>query len=138
MNSRPAKFAQARPPTESPLRDFGGDHPVADAADRGREQRGNAGRRLVRQIASIPSSRHIRWTVTEGMQALSSVDQPQQPVSSTGNPRLHQVVGQLSVRVAGLSSVSAGHGARAFLKDIAMTYSKHYSTVVLVGRSSSS
>src|SRR5271166_4441344 len=91
--------------------------------------------RMMRQIAQKSLLKVFRWTVTEGLQAFDPMDQPAQSVmksqdvlnfikSSSNNcmfvlldfhPYLQDAV---HVR---------------YLKDIALTYPKHYSTVVLVG-----
>jgi len=92
---------------------------------------------LVRQIARQLALRAFRWTVTEGLQAFDSDDQPAQSVlksqemlnyiKSSGSHCLfvlldfhHYLDNDVHVR---------------FLKDIALAYNKHFSTVVLVGTS---
>ena len=91
--------------------------------------------RMVRQIAQKFQLKAFRWTITEGLQAFDPNDQPSESVlksqdvlsyikNSSNNclfvlldfhPHLQDAV---HVR---------------YLKDIALTYSKHFSTVVLVG-----
>ncbi|HWX21548.1 MAG TPA: AAA family ATPase [Candidatus Binatia bacterium] len=92
---------------------------------------------LVRQIARQLQLRAFRWTVTEGLQAFDTADQPSQSVmksqemlnyiKSSGAHCLfvlldfhHYLDDDVHVR---------------FLKDIALAYGKHLSTVVLVGTS---
>jgi len=89
---------------------------------------------LVRQIARHLQVRAYRWTVTEGLQAFDAADQPSQSVikpqemlqyiKSSGSHCLFVLLDfhrylEDPVHVR-------------FLKDIALAYSKHFSTVVLV------
>jgi ATP-dependent 26S proteasome regulatory subunit len=90
--------------------------------------------RLVRQIGRQLQLKSYRWTVTEGLQAFEPCDQPSQSVMKStelltyvrGNSRYclfvlldfrHYLEDPVHVR---------------FLKDIALTYNTHYSTVILV------
>ena len=91
--------------------------------------------RMVRQIAQKLQLKPFRWTATEGLQAFDPNDQPSQSV-------------QKSLEVLNYIKTSA-HSCMFVLldfhpflddtlhvrslKDIALTYEKHYSTVVLVG-----
>src|SRR5512135_33672 len=90
--------------------------------------------RLVRQIGQQLQLKAFRWSVTEGLQAFEPCDQPQQSVLK-------------SQEVLSYIKSSASHSLFVlldfhpylddpvhvrFLKDIALAYSKHYSTVVLV------
>ncbi|HTV76471.1 MAG TPA: AAA family ATPase [Candidatus Baltobacteraceae bacterium] len=91
--------------------------------------------RMVRQIAQKLQLKAFRWTATEGLQAFNQMDQP-----------LQTVVKSLEV----LNYIKTSAHSCLFvlldfhpflddtmhvrsLKDIALTYDKHYSTVVLVG-----
>jgi hypothetical protein len=90
---------------------------------------------MVRQIAKRFQFKAYRWTVTEGLQAFDPCDQPLQSVVK-------------AQEVLNYIKTSATHSlfvlldfhpyledavAVRYLKDIALTYSRHYSTVVLVG-----
>jgi hypothetical protein len=90
---------------------------------------------MVRQIGAQFQLKAFRWTVTEGMQAFEACDQPQDSVLK-------------SQEVLSYIKASAAHGLFVlldfhpylqdsvhvrFLKDIALNYSRHWSTVVLVG-----
>ena len=90
---------------------------------------------MMRQIGQRSQLKAFRWTVTEGMQALESCDQPQQSVLKP-QEILAYIKSSASYCLFVLLDFhpylqDAVHVR--FLKDIAMTYSKHYSTVVLVG-----
>ncbi|MGH7980968.1 MAG: AAA family ATPase, partial [Limisphaerales bacterium] len=90
---------------------------------------------MARQIGQKLQLKPFRWTATEGLQALNPSDQPRQSV-------------QKSLEVLNYIKTSA-HSCLFMLldfhpfiedtlhvrslKDIALTYEKHYSTVVLVG-----
>jgi ATP-dependent 26S proteasome regulatory subunit len=93
--------------------------------------------RLVRQIGRHLQIKTYRWTVTEGLQAFDPCDQPPQSVFK-------------SQELLGYIKSSASHCLFVLLdfhpylqdsvhvrqlKDIALTYPNHYSTVVLVGYS---
>ena len=90
---------------------------------------------MVRQIGGRLQLRAFRWTVTEGLQAFDPNDQPPQAVLK-------------SQEVLNYIKTSASHSLFVlldfhpyledavhvrYLKDIALTYSKHWSTVVVVG-----
>src|ERR1051325_3069614 len=90
---------------------------------------------LVRQIARRLQLRAYSWSVTEGLQAFDSADQPHDSVIK-------------SQEVLRYIKISASHCLFVlldfhpyltdnvhirFLKDIALGYPKHFSTVVLVG-----
>ncbi|HLH52982.1 MAG TPA: AAA family ATPase [Verrucomicrobiae bacterium] len=90
---------------------------------------------VVRQLGRQLQLKTFRWTVTEGMMAFDSADQPQQAVLK-------------SQEVLSYIKLSASYGLFAlldfrrylddevhvrFLKDIALDYPRHYSTVVIVG-----
>src|SRR5262252_2677569 len=90
---------------------------------------------MVRQISQRLQLKAFRWTVTEGMQAFDPTDAPQAAVlksqemlnyiKSSGS---HSLFMLLDFRPYLDDNVHV-----RFLKDIALAYSKNYSTVVLVG-----
>ncbi len=91
--------------------------------------------RVVRQIAKKFQRKAFRWTVTEGLQAYDPMDQPPQSVTKS-----QEVLSYIKNSSNNCLFVlldfhpyleDAVHVR--FLKDIALTYPKHYSTVVLVG-----
>jgi len=90
---------------------------------------------MVRQISRRLQVKAYRWTVTEGLQAFDACDQPAQSVLKSQD-------------TLNFIKTSASHCLFVlldfhpylqdplhvrYLKDIALTYSKHWSTVVLVG-----
>src|SRR5260221_4109708 len=90
---------------------------------------------LVRQLARKFSLRAYRWTVTEGLQAFDPNDQPQQGVLKSQeilNYIKHSARNCLFVLLDFHPFLSDTVHIR-LLKDIALDYSHHYSTVVLVG-----
>lgn len=136
MNVRSSSLAQgAALATESPLRDLAAiirSRTPLIAVESNEEPQIV---RMVRQIAQTLQLRAYRWTVTEGLQAFEPCDQPAQAVlksqdmlsyiKSSGSYCLFVLLDfhpflQDTVHVR-------------FLKDIALTYAKSYSTVVLVG-----
>jgi hypothetical protein len=136
MNVRSANLAQGVTlVTESPLRDLAAiirSRTPLIAVESNEEPQIV---RMVRQIAQALQLRAFRWTVTEGLQAFDPSDQPPQAVlksqemlsyiKSSGSYCLFVLLDfhpylQDTVHVR-------------FLKDIALTYPKSYSTVVLVG-----
>jgi AAA+ superfamily predicted ATPase len=91
--------------------------------------------RMVRQIGNRFQVKAYRWTVTEGLQAFDACDQPAQSVLKSyevlnyiKNDASHCIFVLLDFHPYLQDAVHVRH-----LKDIALTYSKHYSTVVLVG-----
>ena len=91
--------------------------------------------RIVRQIAQKFRLKAFRWTVTEGLQAFDPNDQPAESVVKS-----HEVLSYIRSSSNNCLFVlldfhpylsDAVHVRH--LKDIALTYPKHYSTVVLVG-----
>ena len=91
--------------------------------------------RLVRQIGKRLQVKTYRWTVTEGLQAFEPCDQPKESVLKS-----HELLDYIKTSGSYCLFVlldfhpylqDAVHVRQ--LKDIALTYSKHYSTVVLVG-----
>src|SRR5436190_13731816 len=90
--------------------------------------------RLVRQIGQQFQLKTFRWTVTEGMQAFDPSDQPQESVLSS-----QQILGHIKACsnclfvLLDFQPYLQDNVHVRFLKDIALTCSKSYSTVVLVG-----
>src|ERR1700742_1608215 len=136
MNLPSAKIAQSGVPlTESPLRDL-------EAIIRSRtpiiavesnEEPQVVG--MVRQIGRRLQIKTYRWTVTEGLQAFDPCDQPGQSVlKSQELLRYIRTEGQncLFVLLDFHPYLQDAVHMRQ-LKDIALTYSNHYSTVVLTG-----
>lgn len=91
--------------------------------------------RMVRQIAEKLQLKPFRWSATEGLQAFDPADQPPQVV--------HKSLEVLNyVKSSARSCLFVMLDFHPFLednlhvrslKDIALSYGKHYSTVVLVG-----
>jgi hypothetical protein len=93
--------------------------------------------RMVRQISQKLQIKAFRWTVTEGLQAFDPADQPAQSVLKS-QELLNYVKTQANNCVFVLLDFhpylqDTIH--MRLLKDIALTYQHHYSTVVLVGYS---
>jgi hypothetical protein len=91
--------------------------------------------RMVRQISERLQLKAYRWTVTEGMQAFQAADQPAQSVLKS-QELLNYIKTQANNCVFVLLDFhpylqDTVHMRQ--LKDIALTYQHHYSTVVLVG-----
>src|SRR5438552_15084014 len=90
--------------------------------------------RMVRQIGQQFRLGTYRWTVTEGMQAFDAYDQPQESVLKS-----QEILNYIKTARDGLfvlldfQPYLQDNVHVRFLKDIALTYSQHYSTVVLVG-----
>jgi hypothetical protein len=91
--------------------------------------------RMVRQIGQRLQLRAYRWTVTEGLQAFDPCDQPAQSVMKSQELLRY-------IRTEGKNGLFVLLDFHPYLqdtihmrqlKDIALTYSQHYSTVVLVG-----
>ena len=91
--------------------------------------------RLVREIGNRLQLRGFRWTVTEGLQAFDPNDQPHESVVKS-----QEVLNYIRTSASNSLFVlldfhpylqDAVHVRH--LKDIALTYVKHYSTVVIVG-----
>jgi SpoVK/Ycf46/Vps4 family AAA+-type ATPase len=135
MNSPPKTYAlPGSKMTESPLRDLEvliRSHAPLVAVESNEEPQVV---RMVREIARKLQLKPFRWTATEGLQAFDPMDQPVEPVQKT-----------LDV----LNFIKSAHSCLVVLldfhpyledtihirglKDIALSYEKHYSTVVLVG-----
>ena len=91
--------------------------------------------RIVRQIANTLQIKAYRWTVTEGMQAFEPCDQPLQAVLKS-----QEMLSYIKTSGAYCLFVLLDFHPYLqdtvhirFLKDIALTNPKRYSTVVLVG-----
>jgi MoxR-like ATPase len=89
---------------------------------------------LVRQIARQLQLRAYRWTVTEGLQAFDATDQPSQSVV-----RPQEMLQYIKTSGSHCLFVLLDFHRYLedpvhvrFLKDIALAYGKHYSTIVLV------
>ncbi len=136
MNVRPARLAQAGTlTTESPLHDLAAiirSRTPLIAVESNEEPQIV---QMLRQIAQQLQLKAYRWTVTEGMQAYDTDDQPHTSVLK-------------SQEILAFIKASASHSLFVlldfhpylqdavhvrFLKDIALTYNNHRSTVVLVG-----
>ncbi len=90
---------------------------------------------MVREIGRRFQLKAFRWTVTEGLQAFEPCDQPRESVVKS-----HEVLD--FIKTDGSNSLFALLDFHPYLqdarhvrqlKDIALSYSRHYSTVVLVG-----
>jgi AAA+ superfamily predicted ATPase len=91
--------------------------------------------RMVRQIAGKFRLKAYRWTVTEGLQAFDAMDQPSQSVTKSQEVLSYIKNSSnncLFVLLDFHPYLSDAVHVR-YLKDIALTYPKHYSTVVVVG-----
>src|SRR5712691_11766025 len=90
--------------------------------------------RLVRQIGQQFQLKTFRWTVTEGLQAFDPYDQPQESVLTSQQILSHikTATNCLFVLLDFQPYLQDNVHVR-FLKDIALSCSKSYSTVVLVG-----
>ncbi len=121
--------------TESPLRDLEAIIRSRTSAHRDGKQRGTANRpHGAADREEIPA----QGVSLDGHGRFAGVrpERPTTPISQqvAGDFELHQkFVEQLRVRAAGFSSLFGDAVHVRYLKDIALTYPKHYSTVVLVG-----
>jgi len=90
---------------------------------------------MVRQIGHRLQLKAYRWTVTEGLQAFDPCDQPQQSVLKSQEVlNFIKVSGSYSLFVLlDFHPFLEDTVHVRFLKDIALGYSKHFSTVVVVG-----
>src|SRR4029077_10447011 len=90
---------------------------------------------LIRQIGRNFQLKAFRWTITEGLQAFDPGDQPKEGIVTTQevlNYIKNSSSNCLFVLLDFHPYLQDNVHVR-FLKDIALNYSKHYSTVVLVG-----
>ncbi|MDB6109279.1 MAG: family ATPase [Pedosphaera sp.] len=90
---------------------------------------------LLREIGKQLQLKAYRWTVTEGLQAFDPLDQPQESVLKS-----QEVLSYIKTSASRSLFVLldfhpylTDNVHTRFLKDIALTYAKHRSTVVLVG-----
>src|SRR5437879_10957090 len=136
MQMPSAKFAQTGSlTTESPLRDLAAiirSRTPLIAVESNEEPQIV---RMVRQIGQRFQLKTYRWTVTEGLVAFDPCDQPpqcivksQEVLSYIKNSASYCLFVLLDFHPYLQDSVHV-----RFLKDIALAYSRHYSTVVLVG-----
>jgi SpoVK/Ycf46/Vps4 family AAA+-type ATPase len=90
---------------------------------------------MVREIAKKIQLKAFRWTVTEGLQAFDPMDQPSQAVTKSQEVLSHIKNSSNNCLFVLLDFHPYLEDAVhvRYLKDIALTYPKHYSTVVLVG-----
>jgi SpoVK/Ycf46/Vps4 family AAA+-type ATPase len=90
--------------------------------------------RLVRQLGQQFQLKTFRWTVTEGLQAFDPYDQPQDEVLTSQQILSHIKGSSNSLFVLlDFQTYLQDNVHIRFLKDIALTCSRSYSTVVLVG-----
>src|SRR6187399_1492436 len=89
---------------------------------------------LVRNLGRQLQVKTYRWTVTEGMQAFDPCDQPRESVASSQEV-LNYVKGSFACLFLLLDfHPYLGDAVHVrLLKDIALSYTRHRSTVVLVG-----
>src|ERR1039458_5781544 len=92
---------------------------------------------IVRQISQRLQLKAYRWTVTEGLQAFDPCDQPSRSVLKS-----QELLDYIKTSASNCLFVLLDFHPFLqdtvhvrFLKDIALTYTHHYSTVVLVGHS---
>ena len=135
MNSPLKTYALPRAQmTESPLRDLEvliRSHTPLVAVESNEEPQVV---QMVREIARKLQLKPFRWTATEGLQAFDPMDQPAEPVQKTLDV-LNYIKSNHSCLVVLLDFhpfLEDNLHVRS-LKDIALSYEKHYSTVVLVG-----
>ncbi|HXR03844.1 MAG TPA: AAA family ATPase [Verrucomicrobiae bacterium] len=91
--------------------------------------------RVVREIAKKFQRKAFRWTVTEGLRAFDPMDQPAQSVTKSQEVLRYIKDSSNNCLFVLLDFHPYLEDAVhvRYLKDIALTYPKHYSTVVLVG-----
>jgi AAA+ superfamily predicted ATPase len=135
MNLPSSKSSQSALPTESTLRDLEAiirSHTALVAVESNEEPQVV---RMVRQIGQRLQLKTFRWTVTEGLQAFDPCDQPSKSVMKSQELLNY-------IRTEGQNCLFVLLDFHPYLqdalhmrqlKDIALTYSKHYSTVVMVG-----
>jgi ATPase family associated with various cellular activities (AAA) len=136
MNVRPARLAQTGAlATESPLHDLAAiirSRTPLIAVESNEEPQVV---QMLRQIAQQLQLKAYRWTVTEGMQAFETGDQPQGSILKS-----QEILSFIKMAASrGLFILLDFHPYLQdtvhvrFLKDIALTYNNHRCTVVLVG-----
>jgi AAA+ superfamily predicted ATPase len=135
MNQPAAKLGSVALLTESPLQDL-------EAIIRSRTPlvavESNEEPQIVKLIRDIGSKRQcpvLRWTVTEGLQAFNPTDQPAQSVLTSSEALSFMKTSAKNSMFILLDfhpyledAVHVRH-----LKDFALSYTRHYSTAVLVG-----
>src|SRR5436190_13733921 len=91
--------------------------------------------RMVRQIGQRLQIKAYRWSITEGLQAFDPCDQPSQSVLKT-----HELLNYIKTGAKNCVFVRLDFHPylqdtvhMRLLKEIALTYPQHYSTVMLVG-----
>jgi AAA+ superfamily predicted ATPase len=91
--------------------------------------------RMVRQLAQKSLLKAFRWTVTEGLQAFDPNDQPSESVTKSQDVLSYIKNSSRNCLFVLLDFHPYLQDAVhvRYLKDIALAYPKHYSTVVLVG-----
>ena len=91
--------------------------------------------RLVREIGARLQLRGFRWTVTEGLQAFDPNDQPHESVIKSQEvlSYIHTTANNSFFVLLDFHPYLQDAVHVRHLKDIALTYPKHYSTVVIVG-----
>jgi hypothetical protein len=91
--------------------------------------------RMVREIAKKLQLKAFRWSATEGLQAFDPMDQPSQSVTKSLDVLNYIKTSAHSCLFVLLDFHPYMEDTLHVrtLKDIALTYEKHYSTVVLVG-----
>jgi hypothetical protein len=136
MNFRSEKLAHAETfSTESPLRDLAAmvrSRTPLIAVESNEEPQIV---QLLREIARKLQLKAFRWTVTEGLQAFDPADQPQQSVLKS--QEILSYIKTFASRdlfiLLDFHPYLTDNVHTRFLKDIALSYAKHRSTVVLVG-----
>lgn len=137
MNVPSARSTRAALNTESPLRDLEAiirSRTPLIAVESNEEPQVV---RMVRQISQRLQLKAFRWTVSDGLQAFDPMDQPQQSVHKSNELLAYIKTGANNCLFVLLDfhpfMQDLLHVRQ--LKDIALTYSKHFCTVVLVGYS---
>jgi hypothetical protein len=137
MNVPSARSTRAALNTESPLRDLEAiirSRTPLIAVESNEEPQVV---RMVRQISQRLQLKAFRWTVSDGLQAFDQMDQQQQSVHKSNELLAYIKTGANNCLFVLLDfhpfMQDLLHVRQ--LKDIALTYSKHFCTVVLVGYS---
>ena len=136
MNVRPVTTAQTGAlATESPLRDLAAiirSRTPLIAIESNEEPQIVS---IVQQIGRQLNVKALRWTITEGLQAFDPTNQPPESVFKS-----QEILNYIKTSGAyGLFALLDFHPYLKddvhvrFLKDIALSYGKHYATVMLVG-----
>ncbi len=91
--------------------------------------------RMIRQIANKLQLKAFTWSTTEGLQAFDPMDQPAHPIQKTLDVLNYVKTSAHSCIIVLLDFhpyIEDVMHVRS-LKDIALTFEKHYSTIVMVG-----